>query len=110
MSDTEAIKVVLSLSAVGASARTRTMSEDLEKHILRKYEIAQKLGKGVSHRVGAAWVWLWVVSRGFSGKLPGAVHRPACALVCKRLGGRGGQASRTGSPLLPCRRQALIHD
>ena len=25
------------------------MSEDIDKHVLRKYEICQKLGKGVSH-------------------------------------------------------------
>ena len=38
-------EAIFSLLSVWAG--NNAMSEDLEKHILRKYEIAQKLGKGV---------------------------------------------------------------
>lgn len=33
------------------------MGEEVEKHIMRKYELLQKLGKGVSGSFVCAWVW-----------------------------------------------------
>ena len=38
-------------TAAAAAAAAAAMSEEIDQHVRRKYDISQKLGKGVRHRV-----------------------------------------------------------
>ena len=87
------------------------MSEEIDKHVLRKYEIVSKLGKGVSARRACAFpagpwgacarrrvrVQIPLQGRRAEPAVPAAPLRSGAAQAGEMCGG-GREAPRTASP------------